>query len=150
MTKNIIVVDANVAVKMLHHESDSEQARAFFKFCTVEGTRLLVPEHFLYELVSVCQRVGVSVESVLDFFHALKGSILTVVTSQKETWLQAENIAQDGNKNSGFPSIYDSIYHALAIEAGGIFITADKRHFAKASQHEHITMLSEFYTSAFV
>ena len=147
MTSHIIIVDASIAVKVLHDEPDSKQAKGFFKSCAEENARLLVPEHFLYELVNVCQRVGVEVENVLEFYDALKNSILTPVTPQKSVWLLAEKIAKDGHPQSGFPSIYDSIYHALAIEAGATFTTADKRHHSKAHRYGSILLLEEFGSS---
>ena len=144
MTSRIIIVDANIAVKVLHDEPDSEQAKEFFKSCAEENARLLVPEHFIYELVNVCQRVGVEVERVLEFYDALNNSILTPVTPQKSVWLLAEKIAKDGHPQSGFPSIYDSIYHALAIEVGGVFTTADKRHHSKTQRYGSILLLEEW------
>ena len=55
-------------------------------------------------------------------------------------------ITEDGNQKSGFPSIYDSTYHAMAIAYDGIFITADKRHAAKAMQYAHIAVLHNWKT----
>ena len=144
MKHKIIVPDANVAVKILHAESDTEQARALFRSCAEHGTKILVPEHFLYEVVNVCQRVKVGVDDALDFYEALRSSILTVASPNRSTWQRAEKIAQDGHPSSGFPSIYDSIYQALALDAGGVFITADKRHVAKAHQHGGVMLLSDW------
>lgn len=145
MSKEIIVLDANVAVKLLHAEPDTEQARAFFRACIERDAKLFVPEHFLYEIVNVCQRVNIGVGEVLEFYDTLKSSILTVVSPNRDTWLRAERIAQDGHPNSGFPSIYDSIYHAMALDAKGVFITADKRHVAKTHQHGGVVLLSEWF-----
>lgn len=144
MNNKIIVLDANIAVKMLHAEPDTEQARALFRFCAKQGIKILVPEHFLYEVVNVCERVNVTVDEVLVFYEALKASILTVVSPNRSTWLRAERIAKDGHPSSGFPSIYDSIYHALALDVGGVFVTADKRHVAKTHQHGGVTLLSKW------
>jgi predicted nucleic acid-binding protein len=147
MSNEIIVLDANVAVKMLHAEADTEKARAFFRACTERDVKLLVPQHFLYEIVNVCQRVNVGVDEVLEFYDTLKASILTVVSPGRDTWLRAEEIVLDGHPNSGFPSIYDSIYHAMALAEGGVFVTADKRHVVKTHQHGGVILLSEWYAS---
>lgn len=40
--------------------------------------------------------------------------------------------------------MYDSIYHALAIETKGVFITADRRHFVKTECFSHICLLSDW------
>ena len=146
MNSHIVVLDANIAVKILHDEPDGEQATEFFKACAQNRIRIIVPEHFLYELMNVCKRLGIETEKAFDFFEALQDSILTVVTPQKSIWLLAEKIAKTGHSKSGFPSIYDSIYHALAIESEGVFVTADKRHFAKAKDFKHICLLKDWET----
>ena len=50
------------------------------------------------------------------------------------------------HEKSGFPTIYDSIYHALAIQLDAVFLTADKKHYAKAKEYGHIKLLSEWET----
>ena len=142
MEDKTIILDASVGVKILHEEQDTTIAQEFLKTCTTNDTRVLVPEHFLYELINVCQKLGIEVSNALKFFEAMKGSILTVVTPDNDMWLLAEKIASEGHQKSGFPSMYDSIYHALAIESKGFFVTADRRHFARAEKFSHISLLS--------
>lgn len=144
MEARIIILDANIGVKILYSEPDSATAQKFLEACTAENIRLFVPEHFLYELINVCQRVGVQVANALKFFAAMKGSILTVVTPEHSTWLLAEKIAKEGHQKSGFPTMYDSIYHALAIETKAVFVTSDKRHFTKAKKFSHICLLKNW------
>jgi predicted nucleic acid-binding protein len=57
---------------------------------------------------------------------------------------QTINITNEGHPNSGFPSFYDSAYHALAIELDSVFVTADKRHKAKTETFGHIVLLHEW------
>ncbi len=144
MVITAIVLDANIAIKTLHDEPDSDQAKEFLQTCINQNAQILVPEHFLYEMVNVSQRFGVDVENPLKLFEAMKGSILTVVSPSHSIWLLAQKIANDGHEKSGFPSMYDSIYHALAIESEAIFITADKRHYAKAKQHSNMCLLEDW------
>ncbi|VAV95758.1 hypothetical protein MNBD_ALPHA08-288 [hydrothermal vent metagenome] len=146
MDQAIIVLDANVLVKVFHEEHDTEHAKNLLKSCTRQQTTILVPEHFLYEVVSVCQYLGIGIPQVLDFFDVLKSSILTIAAPQRDTWLLAEKIARQGHEKSGFPSMYDSIYHGLAIHGDGTFVTADKRYFAKAQPFKHICLLKDWQT----
>lgn len=141
MENRLIVLDANIAVKLLHDEHDSEEAKNFLTECAVQDVRIIVPEHFLYELVNVSHRLNVKTELVYDFYESIKSSILMSVSPSRSMWLLAEKIANEGHIKSGFPSIYDSIYHALAIESEGVFVTADKRHFVKAQKFKHICLL---------
>lgn len=69
---------------------------------------------------------------------------MTVVSPSLSLWKRAQETCRDGHKNSGFPSMYDSIYHAIAIEANGVFVTADKKHFAKTKQHGNICLLENW------
>ena len=140
----IIVLDANIAIKVLHSENDSEIAQKFLQACTIKKARILVPDHFLYELVNVSHRLGIETKNVLKLFETMKGSVLTVVTPERSTWLRAEKIANDGHEKSGFPSMYDSIYHSLAIEFDAVFVTADKRHYAKAEHHSRMCLLEDW------
>jgi len=142
MEEKTIILDASIAVKILHEEPDTKIAQGFLEACTTNNAPVVVPEHFLYELVNVCQKLGVEVSNALKFFDVMKGSILTVVTPDRSSWLLAEKIAREGHQKSGFPSMYDSIYHALAIESKGVFVTADKRYFVKTGKFAHISLLS--------
>lgn len=74
----------------------------------------------------------------------IRKTMLTLVTPNRSAWLLAEKIAKAGHANSGFPSIYDSIYHALAIGASGTFITADGRHLAKTGGFGHAVLLKDW------
>lgn len=146
MSNQIIVIDANIVVKVLHDETDSAIAQDFLKACVKRNARLIVPEHFTYELMNVALRLGVDIAQAFDLQTSLKDTLLTFVTPQKPTWLLAAKISKHGHSKSGFPSLYDSIYHALAIEAQGIFITADKRHVAKAESFESVMLLKDWET----
>ena len=144
MDASIIVLDANVLVKILHLEHDTDEANGFLQACTKRQVRVLVPDHFLYEVTNVCNQLDIEISLVLDLYEALKSSILTVAAPQRDTWLLAEKICRQGHRKSGFPSMYDSIYHALAIHADGVFVTADRRHFTKAQSFEHICQLKDW------
>lgn len=55
-------------------------------------------------------------------------------------------MARTGHDKSGYPSIYDSIYQSLAMQVEGVFLTADKKHFAKTKQFKHICLLKDWET----
>jgi hypothetical protein len=57
--------------------------------------------------------------------------------------LRAEKIDTTGHAKSGYPALNDSIYHAMAIERGGVFVTADRRHFAKSKQFGSVVLLAD-------
>jgi predicted nucleic acid-binding protein len=146
MKKMIVVPDACVFTKLLYPEHDSDEARIFFKTCARTNTRLVVPELFKYEIAEVTRYKGGQLAKTLNLFDAHAMAILTVASPDRATWLLAEEIHNQGHEQSGFPTIYDSIYHALAIQLDAIFLTADKKHYAKAKDYGHIKLLNEWET----
>ncbi len=148
MNGHVFVADANLVIKLLVKESDTDQAKAFFADCNTRPARVFVPDHFIYEVINVAHRLGVDAGKAFDLFDAMRGNFLTVVSPTRSLWKQAQAIAQDGHPKSGYASIYDSIYHALAIDLKGLFITADKRHKAKAAQYGRLMLLSEWAAQA--
>ena len=140
----IIVPDACVFTKLFYDEPDSSKARAFFEYCVRVDTRLVVPDLFKYEIAQTSRYVDHALNDTLDLFDAHTRAIMTISSPERETWLLAEDITKKGNEKSGFPSMYDSIYHALAISLDGTFLTADKKHYAKAKDYGHITLLNDW------
>jgi predicted nucleic acid-binding protein len=146
MTLKIIVPDANIFTKTIYNEKDSKTAQDFFVHCLKENHKLIVPELFKYEIAQVCFKNDGDLEKLLDRFQAHAHTILTVTAPDKDTWLQAKEIADTGHEKSGYPSIYDSIYQSLAMQVEGIFLTADKKHFAKTKQFGNICLLENWET----
>jgi predicted nucleic acid-binding protein len=72
-----------------------------------------------------------------------KSICLTVVDLDVQTSMQAKDITKQGHPKSGYPSFYDSVYHALAIEHNCDFITADGKHEGKVKELGHIKVLKE-------
>ena len=143
MSKSI-VIDSNLFIKQFIEEEDSSDVRVFFKTSAETNTGLLVPELFKYEIVQITVKKNQSLDNTLHLLHLHTDLNLQIVAPSKAVWLQAEKIAKQGHKNSGYPSIYDSVYHALAIESDAIFLTADKRHYAKAKSFGNIKLFRDW------
>jgi predicted nucleic acid-binding protein len=56
---------------------------------------------------------------------------------------KAIDITQQGHPQSGYPSIYDSVFHAMAICNDATLVTADRRHYEKTKQLGHIIQLKD-------
>ena len=140
----IIVPDSNIFIKLFHPEADSEEAKVFFKTCAELNVKLVVPELFKYEISAVACSFKCDLKKTLDLFYIHTRAIMTVSSPNEAAWLLAEKITYDGHPKSGFPSLYDSIYQALAIELNGTFLTADHRHYGKAKNFGHIVMLKDW------
>ena len=139
-----LIIDASIGAKLFIQEDDSQQAIDLFEASVRHSLSLVVPELFKYEITSIAHRLHVPLEPVLRFFDDQVDKLLSYQKPSMSAWLKAEEIAKKGHKKSGYPSMYDSIYHALAIEHDGTFITADKRHYDKTVKYGHILLLEEW------
>ncbi|PID62983.1 MAG: hypothetical protein CR974_02385 [Gammaproteobacteria bacterium] len=142
--KNVIVPDANVFIKLLNPEHDSNQALQFFRDCAIYDSTLVVPELFVYETIEITRKFNEGFEKTLRLIESYKNTLLEIISPDPDTWQTAEKITQHGHPKSGYPSVYDAIYHAIAIENKGIFVTADKRHYDKSQHFGHIVLLSDW------
>ena len=140
------IIDSNLFAKILHPEHDSGEAKIFFKTCVKFNIKLFAPDLFKYEIAEVTRYHKGSLQKTRDLLHSFENSILSINDPNDDMWLLAEKIVDTGNPKSGFPSMYDSIYHAMAICMDSVFITADKKHFEKAKSFNHICLLDEWET----
>ena len=138
------VVDSNVFAKLFIEEADSAQAIRFFQHCIEQETLLFAPTLLRYEILQIALYYGHPLNDALERLEQYCAFNLTLCELSRETWHIAEKIVQSGNKKSGFPSLYDSCYHALAIERDATFITADKRHKAKTEAFGKILLLADY------
>ena len=133
----IIVWDSNVFAKLLFEEPDSAEARDFISACFErDDIRIIVPELFTYELANITQYYQDDIARTIAALEAPLSSSLVSVSPNKGAWILAEKIARTGHEKSGYPSMYDSIYHALAIQSDGVFITARQKAFCKSGRFQ--------------
>ena len=138
------VLDSSVFIKIfLPEEKDSDKARRLMSKIIVEQIEVIVPRIFYYEVFGISRKNGIPSEEVWSILQDYEASLLSYVDeNQKATKLTLE-ICESGNKKSGFPTFYDSSYHALAILNNCDFITADRRHYEKAKGLGNIMLLSD-------
>lgn len=140
-----LVIDANVFTKLIINEADTELAKQFFTTVVRLDVKLFVPELFKYEITAVTIKCKRPVTSTLKMLAAhMSAGVLNVVAPNESIWLKAEEVSLKGHEKSGFPSMYDSIYHALAIQLDTVFVTADKRHYEKTHYLGHIKLLNDW------
>ena len=142
-----VVIDAGVYAKLFIDEADSDDAVDFFAFARANQLNLIAPDLFLYEVLAVAgpSIIGsdLAYEKLIDFQKAG----FQLVSLDNATIRQALTISNTGHPKSGFPTFYDSSYHALAMVSGGMFLTADKRHAAKTSSFGSVALLDNWQTS---
>lgn len=140
----MIVLDANVFAKLFVGESDSDLARALMRFVHHSAVPVQLPGLFIYEIVQIGRYHGLDTDAVLDFFQTQFLSNWKMVEPNREHWKVAQKISEKGHVKSGYPAMYDSVYHAMAMVDGGAFITADKKYYIKAQSFGHIYLLENW------
>ena len=140
----MIVVDSSVFVKLLVAEDDSAVARAFMIACHKHRMDFGAPDLFRFEVLGFALHHGLPFLHVRELIEIQEAAGFRIYPLTSDVIDRAETIAKHGNKKSGYPSLQDSLYHALAIETGGTFITADRKHLEKTMKFGHATLLQEW------
>ncbi len=144
MAGSTIVPDASLFNKLFLDEDDRDSALEFFEALEGSAIKLIAPRLLIYEVLAVCLGQGVDGGMVLGILNDFQRNVLEVRDLTPSEWNAAVKIAETGHPKSGFPSLYDAAYHALAIETGGTFITTDRRHIAKTGSFGHVALLKDW------
>lgn len=143
MTKQV-VLDSNIFNKLFLKENDRQQAIDLILNLGEKDYQIVVPNLFLYEVLSVATISDYPTKAVHDLLRQHQKTNLKLVDIDKLTIEKAMDITEEGHPKSGYPSFYDATYHALAIRLTCQFVTADKRHKNKATNFGYITILSDW------
>lgn len=141
---SFIVPDSNIFIKLLVPEHDAEQAFQFCHACLEQNIRFIVPELFRYEVTQVAYSKGCAITTIIELLQSYEDNGLICQPPKPPTWIRAGQMIDAAHPKSGYPSMYDTIYHALAIEKKTVFITADKRHYEKCKSFGHIALLHDW------
>jgi len=139
-----VVIDASVFNKLFLAEEDSDQAKAFVSSVFMTDRTILAPTLLRLEVSKTALHFGLDFSVPFDLLKAHIDAGLVLIDPSDEVWLTAGEIARTGHKKAGYPTLEDSLYHALAIHADGTFVTADQRHLAKTKNFGHAILLSEW------
>ncbi len=143
MDKNY-VVDANIFGKLVLNEPDSSLADNFVCDAIQEESYFFVPTLFFYELIGLLKKNNIPVQDIREFISEVHDKpYMKPIDLHSKLLLKSLEISQVGNKKSGFPTFYDSVYHALAILNNCDFITADKKLYVKTRQLGNIRLLRD-------
>lgn len=124
------VIDASVVVKWVFPASETEEniEEALELLAGIRDGKLslLQPPHWLAEVGAVITRLRPELaEPALDLLDAMEFP----VTADLPVLKRASRIAHDLNHH-----LFDTLYHAVALEYEYTLVTADDRYFRKA-QH---------------
>ena len=138
---NSYVIDASVAVKWFIPdatiETEVDRALQLLASAQRDEARFLQPAHWVSEVAAVLVRlapktVGSSVEALMA---------LAFVNTANDVghYQRAISLALKLDHH-----LFDTLYHAIALEEKATLITADRKYYDKAKRMGSILMLEEF------
>lgn len=138
----VVVVDASVVVKSLFPErGETDSALAIQLWRTIRAGRaeLIQPSHWLAEVAAVIARLSAATaaKDVRDLYA------LEIETAASASIYET---ACELSISLGH-HLFDTLYHAVALEVGGTLITADERYYRKAQGQGRVSKLSDYVTA---
>jgi predicted nucleic acid-binding protein len=134
-----LVVDASVAIKWFVgaiNEQHLPQADAVATQIEQGETELLAPSHWTAEVVAVLARRD---PRLVDPALIALNDMSPVVIQGLSVLKRAADIAIALDHH-----LFDTLYHAVALEVGAILVTADEVYFDKACGLGAIQLLADF------
>ncbi len=135
-----VVIDASVTIKWFvpddEAEEDADKAVQVFRAIQTSDLSPVQPVHWQAEVIAVLSRIqqedykrNVQLLDILEF------SIL----DNLEIYQLASKLSIELNHH-----LFDTLYHAVALNQQALLITADKKYFQKAKVLGNIVLLSDY------
>lgn len=126
--RNVVVVDASIAIKWVLEESDSDKAETLLAEWSSKGMLILAPSLLAYEITNALHRKVRKGEITLDRAkEALSEISLTEIEFDFSSDFALSTRAIELANHFKLPATYDSHYLALAERKGCDLWTADLR-----------------------
>ena len=134
-----LVVDASVAVKWFIRDPNEENNVASAADILVgigkNSIELIQPPHWIAEVTAVLARLQPDLsDDAIDLLDAME----LPTRAESSVYKLASHLATKLNHH-----LFDTLYHALALQDNAILITADHRYFRKSVNHGSICMLAD-------
>lgn len=138
--RSIYIIDASVILKWFLEEGkfQTEALALQYDFFDKKIT-LEIPHYALAEILNTLGR-SLSQEKALAVFRM----ILTYRITEHHITLEIASLAIELMKKFAGISFYDAGYHALALEQGATFITADEKYFRRTHKEGRIMLLKDY------
>lgn len=137
----LYVVDASVAVKWFVRddalEANTHQAIQLLMVAQRGDAKFLQPPHWASEVAAVLARLTPKTAS--RSISALLTLAFVKTANESSHYQRAISMAVKLDHH-----LFDTFYHAVALQESGTLITADKRYYDKAKMMGAIIMLEDF------
>ena len=136
----IAVIDASVIVKWFFQdpirEPDSDRALAVLEGIRRGAIEPMQPPHWLAEVAAVITRLHPRLaEEAIDLLDAMEFPVTGAAAVYKRAAALASNLNQH---------LFDTLYHAVALEVGATLVSADRRYYRKALHLGQIVYLADW------
>jgi predicted nucleic acid-binding protein len=135
-----LVIDASVALKWflreLPYERHLDRAEAVAAALDRPDTELFAPVHWTAEVIGVLARAR---PTLVDYALIVLDDMRPRVIHSVAVLKQAAELATALNHH-----LFDTLYHAVALEEGATLMTADEAYFNKARSLGAVQMLVDF------
>jgi predicted nucleic acid-binding protein len=136
----IVVIDASVVLKWLledpAREPDTEKALALVESVVRGRLEVLQPVHWLAEVAAVVARLAPQT-AVRDV--EMLAALEFPTTDDPNVIRRATSLAIETNHH-----LFDTLYHAVALEQDALLVTADDRYYRKAERYGTIVALRDW------
>ena len=135
-----LVIDASVAVKWFvrdaNEENDVTPAVDILAGIGKNSIELIQPPHWVAEVAAVLTRLQPDLtDDAIDLLDVME----IPIKAESSVYKLASHLATKLNHH-----LFDTLYHALALQENATLITADYRYFRKSINHGSICMLANF------
>ena len=134
-----VVIDASVIVKWViadsQTEPDVDRALALLEAVREDRVSPVQPPHWLAEVSAVVTRLR---PEIADFAIQLLDAMDLPMEGDVEVYRRASRISRQLNHH-----MFDTLYHALAIERQALLISADDTYLRKAAHLGRIVSLAD-------
>jgi predicted nucleic acid-binding protein len=135
-----LVIDASVAIKWIIRdplvEPDADKALAILRGMRARTIQAFQPPHWFAELLAVIARAR---PQRIPLTFGILSTLAFKETVQPSCYRRAADLAVRCNHH-----LFDTLYHAVALEEGATLVTADETYFGKARTLGAIELLSDF------
>ncbi len=136
-----LIIDTSVFNKLFLDEPDSDDVVTLFDKARDEPIRLMAPDLLYLEVINTANTYRLPVQQIIELIEFQTRHLLTLRSLTANELKKAVDITQIDHPKSGYPSIYDAVFHAMAICNDATLITADQRHHAKTKHLGSISLL---------
>lgn len=140
--KSLFIVDASVLLKWYVEEGKEEDLETASELRTdyhTEKITLAVPHYAWSEVLNTLGRKN-SFDEALAYFSRF----LAFEIEEYPVTLELAAVAIELMQEFHGITFYDAGYHALALQHGGTFITADEQYYKKTKGKGHVMLLKHY------